>query len=166
MSDKSLLVLFSEMIFISILFNSFIVFRCKICNIVCQGISKLEDHLNKHWGLKPFKCDVCNKSFISKHQVKLHKKTHNKEKNYKCSKCDKAFTNTGSLRSHQLVHAEKTTEVKCKVCNNVFQYRNLEITKIIKKPIEKSITINPLLLILCSGPFMLMSMLEDSFLSL
>ncbi|KAJ8916804.1 hypothetical protein NQ315_005811 [Exocentrus adspersus] len=97
--------------------------RCPTCNIVCQSIGKLQDHLNKHLGLKPFNCDECGKSFISKHHVKLHKRCHNKEKSYKCTQCDKAFRNRGSLRSHQLVHQEKIKEFICKICKE--DYLNL-----------------------------------------
>nr|CAI5869090.1 unnamed protein product [Callosobruchus analis] len=91
--------------------------RCKICNIVCQSIGKLADHLNKHLGLRPFKCDECDKSFVSKHHVKLHKRCHSTEKIFKCTKCEKAFKNRMSLRSHLIVHYEKIKEFICKVCN-------------------------------------------------
>ncbi|CAH1993701.1 unnamed protein product [Acanthoscelides obtectus] len=91
--------------------------RCHICNIVCQNISKLRDHINKHLGLKPFKCDQCDKCFISKHHVKLHKRCHSTEKIFKCTKCEKAFKNQMSLRSHLVVHYEKIKEFICKVCN-------------------------------------------------
>ncbi|CAH1116216.1 unnamed protein product [Phaedon cochleariae] len=91
--------------------------KCHICNITLQSIGKLQEHVYKHLGMKPFSCDECGKSFISKNHVKLHKRCHNKEKTFQCSKCDKAFRNSGSLRSHQLVHAEKVQEFICKVCN-------------------------------------------------
>lgn len=94
--------------------------RCRLCDIVCKSIGKLQDHLNKHLGLKPFNCDECGKPFLSKHHVKLHKRSHTKEKNFKCTKCDKAFRNPGSLRSHQIVHAEKNKEFQCKVSVMIF----------------------------------------------
>ncbi|CAG9856526.1 unnamed protein product [Phyllotreta striolata] len=90
---------------------------CKICKRVMQNYGKLQEHMNKHLGLKPFSCDECDKSFISVHYLKLHKKCHNPDATFKCPLCPKSFRTTSSLRCHQNVHAEKVEDYRCKVCS-------------------------------------------------
>lgn len=87
---------------------------CKVCQIVCQSISKLEIHMNSHLGLKPYKCTICDKNFVSDNQLKLHGRCHSDEKRYSCKKCSKAFRHLGSLRSHMVIH-NNIKEFQCKV---------------------------------------------------
>ncbi|XP_057665852.1 zinc finger protein draculin-like [Diorhabda carinulata] len=93
--------------------------RCHICHKVQQSLGVLEEHVNKHLGLKPYKCEECDKCFASKNHLSLHKRCHNTSEIYKCAKCGKEFRTSASLRSHRFVHYEKIIEdFKCKVCGH------------------------------------------------
>lgn len=83
----------------------------------CQ--SKLQDHMNTHFGLKPFGCKFCLKKFYSKKQLWAHNQTHSSNP-IKCAKCNMVITMKGNLKKHM-----KTCSVvyRCEICSKVYLKR-------------------------------------------
>nr|XP_057915292.1 general transcription factor IIIA, b [Doryrhamphus excisus] len=77
---------------------------------------KLEAHLCKHTGLKPFSCESCDKGFCTRYQLTRHELHHSGEKRHKChvEGCSEAFARHASLKKHIAgVHQHKARRYKC-----------------------------------------------------
>ncbi|XP_068160400.1 general transcription factor IIIA, b [Antennarius striatus] len=90
---------------------------------------KLEAHLCKHTGLKPFTCDHCDKRFCTRYQLTRHELNHSGEKPHKClvHGCSEAFVTNASMKNHVArVHHEEQKRFKCDQdgCGEGFNKRN------------------------------------------
>ncbi|XP_028825846.1 general transcription factor IIIA, b [Denticeps clupeoides] len=114
-------------------------------NFVCSFLNckasytkawKLDAHLCKHTGLRPFACEDCDRSFCARRQLARHRLTHGGErpcvcsaaagmkshvaqahqrsKRYKCDHegCTKDFHKRGQLKGHKIVHVQ-LFDVQC-----------------------------------------------------
>lgn len=81
------------------------------CHMSFKTQGQLQDHLYRHYDLKPFKCEVCAKAFNRKSRVKRHMMIHLNEKPFKCDyvNCQKAFRQKGTLKTHYHTHVTNFT---------------------------------------------------------
>lgn len=67
--------------------------KCKICNIKCEGKSKLTKHAEDHEKLgSKYHCEKCNINFTMKRHLKQHEQTHQNKITFKCGKCTKVYS--------------------------------------------------------------------------
>ncbi|KAM6908182.1 general transcription factor IIIA, b [Lycodopsis pacificus] len=105
-----------------------------VCSFVdCQATFskswKLEAHLCKHTGLKPFSCENCDKSFCIRYQLTRHKLNHSGAKPHKClaDGCSEVFATNASMKKHiARVHQHQETRYQCdhQGCGRDFNKRN------------------------------------------
>jgi C2H2-type zinc finger len=131
--------------------------KCDECGKMIEK-NRLDGHMNKHNGLRPYSCDVegcektfyckllqrlhktsihtgtlvvcdvCNKSFPSQRSLYAHNSRHKNENRYNCDCCDRKFNNSNSLKRHQAIHSG-IREWKCENCSASF-YRKFNLGKI------------------------------------
>ncbi|XP_039441484.1 zinc finger protein 394-like [Culex pipiens pallens] len=119
-------------------------FTCSTCFADFNYQKNLQDHLNKHKGIKPYKCrrencnhhsytvkerihheKICGKDkpicpecglqLASPDTLKAHMGTH-RAANNPCDICGKLFKSKITLKKHRLIHAEDRVYFPCSVC--------------------------------------------------
>ncbi|XP_077480493.1 general transcription factor IIIA, b [Stigmatopora argus] len=86
------------------------------CQALFTKLWKLEAHLCKHTGSKPFSCENCDKSFRSRQQLARHELGHGELKPHECPTdgCFEAFVRRGSLKKHIVrAHQHQIEEFQC-----------------------------------------------------
>lgn len=76
---------------------------CTQCGKQYRTNYKLQEHMRKHTGEKPFQCSMCEKAFRSKIGLAQHFATHTGQFDYNCSTCGKGFQCKSYLIVHQRV---------------------------------------------------------------
>lgn len=130
--------------------------ECEMCGKLIEK-NRLEGHMNKHEGKKPFICDfancgkafycrllrrlhqtsihtgqqvvcqICDKVFPSDRSLYTHSLRHKNADRYKCDHCEKTFNNSNSLKRHLAIHSG-IREWKCEFCPSSF-YRKFNLGK-------------------------------------
>lgn len=105
-------------------------FACSFfdCKAAFSKSWKLEAHICKHTGLKPFSCDSCDKSFCTRYQLTRHELTHSGEKPHKClaEGCSEAFVTNPSMKNHMSQVHQKEKRYRCEHpgCGKDFNKKN------------------------------------------
>ncbi|KAL1023390.1 hypothetical protein UPYG_G00040230 [Umbra pygmaea] len=102
-------------------------FPCDHCEKSFFEAKDLQQHMNKHLGLKPFQCQVCGKCYSWKKDWYSHVKSHSVAEPYKCNVCGKEFFEKALFRRHvkKATHGKKgrvkqNLERQCEHCNRKF----------------------------------------------
>ncbi|TVK90622.1 Zinc finger and BTB domain-containing protein 11 [Bagarius yarrelli] len=102
-------------------------FQCSHCDKSFYEAKDLQQHMNKHLGLKPFQCQVCGKSYSWKKDWYSHVKSHTVAEPYRCNVCGKEFFEKSLFRRHmkKATHGKKgrvkqNLERECEHCGRKF----------------------------------------------
>ncbi|XP_011141484.1 zinc finger protein 2-like [Harpegnathos saltator] len=93
---------------------------CAQCGKQYRTNYKLQEHMRKHTGEKPFQCLTCEKAFRSKIGLAQHTATHTGQFDYNCSTCGKGFQCKSYLIVHQRVHSD-LKPYPCNTCGQNFK---------------------------------------------
>ncbi|XP_070167908.1 zinc finger protein 260 [Polyergus mexicanus] len=93
---------------------------CDECGKQYRTNYKLQEHMRKHTGEKPFQCTTCEKAFRSKIGLAQHMATHTGQFDYNCSTCGKGFQCKSYLIVHQRVHSDEKP-YPCNTCGQNFK---------------------------------------------
>ncbi|XP_063978259.1 zinc finger protein 431-like [Diachasmimorpha longicaudata] len=93
---------------------------CAQCGKQYRTNYKLQEHMRKHTGEKPFQCLLCDKAFRSKIGLAQHTATHTGQFDYSCSTCGKGFQCKSYLIVHQRVHSD-LKPYPCTTCGQNFK---------------------------------------------
>ncbi|KAJ3599258.1 hypothetical protein NHX12_033221 [Muraenolepis orangiensis] len=102
-------------------------FTCTHCEKSFFEAKDLQQHMNKHMGLKPFQCQVCGKCYSWKKDWYSHVKSHSVAEPYRCNVCGKEFFEKALFRRHvkKATHGKKgrvkqNLERVCEHCGRTF----------------------------------------------
>lgn len=93
-------------------------YQCKECGYVAVFPSKLEIHMLKHTGAKPFPCNYCFQQFTQKCYLQNHMKIHVKEFLFSCSVCLRDFDEKNKMMEHKI--RCKALRNECYLCQKSF----------------------------------------------
>ncbi|XP_052562983.1 zinc finger protein 771-like [Culex pipiens pallens] len=96
---------------------------CPICSADFNAPKELQDHLNKHKGIKPYKCrrGNCNRHFYSVKEQIRHEGRCGKEKPI-CPECGIQSATPDTLKAHMETHGEATHP--CDICGKLFKAKS------------------------------------------
>jgi len=75
-------------------------FTCHICQKKFTDKPKLQDHIRRHEGVKPYVCDECQKCFCTAGELKNHQLTHSDFKGFCCGLCGKDCKRPTAVKRH------------------------------------------------------------------
>uniref|UniRef100_A0A182QNT2 Protein krueppel n=1 Tax=Anopheles farauti TaxID=69004 RepID=A0A182QNT2_9DIPT len=94
--------------------------ECTVCHKNVER-NRLEGHMNRHAGRKPFSCpkEGCSARFHCKHACRLHVRCRHGSETFPCQKCDKVYKAKRDLLGHM---RETHTEPRfsCDICSKKF----------------------------------------------
>lgn len=91
-------------------------YKCAICNEIFQYFTKLNQHMNKHYG--HYVCEICGKSFLSGDRLRSHALLHVAK--FPCSMCAETFDTTIKRTNHAAIMHNKAKSFKCYCCSESF----------------------------------------------
>lgn len=91
------------------------IYRCDKCMKQFRHKRDFMNHLNSHFGIKPFSCNQCGKCFTQKSHLNTHISIHSGIKKYVCYKCGRSFNVSSNLKKHLAVHYRAQNETEYQV---------------------------------------------------
>ncbi|BFZ23328.1 hypothetical protein BsWGS_26367 [Bradybaena similaris] len=96
-------------------------FACNFCGCTYREKHQLTRHMKTHSGSEPFQCPFCSRRFLQKSSLEGHVRKHTGEKPFQCPVCFQSFSHKGYLRDHIKVHDDnRERKYKCSVCDKAF----------------------------------------------
>jgi hypothetical protein len=96
-------------------------FKCKFCNKIYKRLSKCENHVRIHLGVKPYECRICKRRYHKKRLLNEHYCYHAGKKLYQCKECDKSFRYRKNFKVHAESHvAKSSSRYLCEICFKKF----------------------------------------------
>lgn len=95
------------------------VFECPVCCKVFHRKLFWKEHVNAHYGIKPYKCQQCPASFPRKTNLVAHLRSHTGERPYRCQFCPKSYSHCTDLRRHSYIHSNDWPYL-CATCGKGF----------------------------------------------
>ena len=86
------------------------VYRCDKCMKQFTINRDFMNHINAHFGIKPYPCKECDKTFTQKSHLNTHMHIHTGVKKYVCYKCGRMFNVSSNLKKHLAVHSRNPDE--------------------------------------------------------
>ena len=84
------------------------IYRCDKCMKQFRHKRDFVNHLNSHFGIKPYSCHLCGKNFTQKSHLNTHIGIHSGAKKHICYKCGRVFNVASNLKKHLAVHFRDT----------------------------------------------------------
>jgi len=75
-------------------------FKCQKCGNGFGNQARLQQHMDRHEGVKRAQCEVCEKRFFDNYKLKVHMRIHTGERPYQCVLCDKTFVQKNDFQRH------------------------------------------------------------------
>lgn len=95
---------------------------CHICGKMVEN-KRMQSHINKHNGIKPFNCDFegCDSKFTSTEKLTRHKRNQHTGPEYTCEVCGSKFKTKNNFFVHKRTHTGvKERHYTCTTCNNSY----------------------------------------------
>ncbi|KAI8427093.1 hypothetical protein MSG28_014728, partial [Choristoneura fumiferana] len=91
-------------------------FKCAVCNEEFKYFTKLNEHMNIHYG--DYMCAVCGKGFLSQSRLRSHAQNHGS--GFRCSLCPETFDSLTIKYKHESKVHNKKKVCKCFYCDETF----------------------------------------------
>lgn len=103
-----------------LMFHQFQDYKCTIpdCNKSFITKWKLQEHVNRHKGIRNYECHQCGLKKTTSHELKVHLNYHTKERLYKCEFCEQVFASMGNRLRHTKVVHLGIKAFACQFCNS------------------------------------------------
>ncbi|OUC44867.1 zinc finger, C2H2 type [Trichinella nativa] len=108
--------------------------ECSFCGKKFKGRVQFSDHINIHFGIRPFQCNKCNKCYNNRGAYHNHMRIHSNERLYICMLCKADFLWEASLKWHLNVH-QKRGEITAGMASQLYE-RTLNVVRFKKKQLK------------------------------
>ncbi|KAL1245827.1 Zinc finger protein [Trichinella spiralis] len=108
--------------------------ECPFCGKKFKGRVQFSDHINIHFGIRPFQCSKCNKCYNNRGAYHNHMRIHSNERLYICMLCKADFLWEASLKWHLNVHKKKG-EITAGMASQLYE-RTVNVVRFKKKQLK------------------------------